>query len=347
MPLQLIRNDITLMRVDAIVNAANRQLAGGSGVNGAIHRAAGPELLAECRSLGGCKTGEAKITGAYRLPCRWVIHTVGPVWHGGLFGERARLAECYRHSLALAKEYGCQSVAFPLISSGVFGYPKEQALRVAVDAISAFLWEEDSDMLVYLVIFTREDVRAGGKLFAGIQQFIDDCYVEEHFDYCYESARAQRVMEAYADMDCMDVSMPMTAPCEAMASSGMSLSLEDELAQIDESFSEMVLRKLQEKGMKNADCYKKANLDKKHFSKIISDKHYRPKKPTALALAIALEMDLNETKELLMKAGLALSRSEKFDIIVEYFIREGRYDIFAINEALFYYDQPLLGCVVA
>lgn len=348
MPLQIIRNDITQMNVDAIVNAANKTLLGGGGVDGAIHRAAGPGLTEECRALGGCRTGEAKITGAYALPCRYVIHTVGPVWRGGLFGEREKLAACYRHSLALARRHGCRSVAFPLISAGAYGYPGEKAVKVAMDAISAFLLECDEDMLVYLVVYNKEAVQIGSRLFNGIRQYIDDHYVEEHQIRRELMSRSVSMRDtgAYAPVQqarpADDWDTAEFAPVDACIAAP---SLEDALAQMDESFSQMVLRRIREKGMKNAECYKKANLDKKLFSKINNDIHYKPKKTTAVALAIALEMDLQETRELLMKAGFALSHSDKFDIIVEFFIKEGRYDVFEINEVLFYYDQPLLGCM--
>lgn len=339
MPLQIVRNDITKMPVDAIVNSANKYLLNGSGVNGAIHRAAGPQLREECRRLGGCKTGEAKITRAYDLPSRYVIHTVGPIWHGGDHGEAELLAACYQNSLELAGRYNCRSVAFPLISSGVFGYPKEQALKVAVDTIGAFLLDREtySDLTVYLVVFGRDCVRISQKLFAGIEQFIDDHYADAHADSRRERFCAQRPAAA-------EIFAPMAAPPPA-GFPRRPFCLEDELNQLDESFSQMVLRKIKEKGMKNSECYKRANLDKKLFSKIAKDTHYKPKKTTAVALAIALELPLRETQDLLMKAGFALSRSEKFDVIVEYFIRQGQYNIFEINEVLFYYDQPLLGSV--
>ena len=330
MPLQIVRNDITKIKVDAIVNAANSSLLGGGGVDGCIHRAAGPELLRECEKLHGCETGSAKITKGYKLPCKYVIHAVGPRWRDGQHGEREKLISCYRSSLALAKEHGCASVAFPLISSGIFGYPKDQALRVAVDTISEFLLE--NDMTVYIVIFDRKAYQISGKLFADIAEYIDDRYVDEHTDSHLD--RLSRLHSLEAD-EC--VCAP-AAPMEAKL-----LTLDNALGQIDESFSEMLLRKIDEKGMTDAQCYKKANIDRKLFSKIRSDKLYKPSKPTAIAFALALELPLAETKDMLMKAGFALSHSNKFDIIVEYFIEHGNYNVFEINEALFAFDQSLIG----
>ena len=328
MPLIIVRNDITKMPVDAIVNAAKESLLGGGGVDGCIHRAAGPELLAECRTLGGCKTGDAKITKAYRLPCRYVIHTVGPVWNGGSHGERKQLVSCYWTSLALAKEHNCETVAFPLISSGIFGYPKDQALRVAVDTISEFLAE--NDMTVYIVIFDRAAYQIGNKLFADIAAYIDDHYVDAHTDFRRERMRRMglaesRMLTAYED-----------AP---MAASG----LDEALAHLDTGFSETLLKLIDRSGKKDAEVYKKANVDRKLFSKIRNNPDYKPSKPTAVAFAIALELSLPETRDLIARAGYALSPSSKFDVIIEYFIMQRDYVIFKINEALFAFDQSLLG----
>ena len=337
MPLEIVRNDITKMTVDAIVNAANESLLGGGGVDGAIHYAAGPKLLAECKTLGGCKTGKAKITSGYNLPAKYVIHTVGPIYEDGKHGEKALLESCYRESLALAKEHNCETVAFPLISSGVYGYPKDQALKVAIDVISDFLLE--NEMKVYIVIFDKAAYKISEKLFSDIAGYIDDNYVDEHTDYCRESMRmnypCQSVMIGSAQPEYLDL-----CECKAMLSEE---DLDERIKQIDESFSQMLLRKIDEKGMTDAECYKKANIDRKLFSKIRSDVHYKPSKPTAIAFAISLELSLEETEDMLKKAGFALSHSNKFDIIIEYFISKGNYNIFEINEALFAFDQSLLG----
>ena len=324
MPLQIVRNDITKMKCDAIVNAANSTLLGGGGVDGAIHKAAGKGLLFECMKLGGCKTGEAKITGGYNLPCKYIIHTVGPVWKGGHFGEEKLLRSCYRESLLLAKKNDCESVAFPLISAGVYGYPKDKALQVAVDEISSFLFE--NDMTVYIVVFDQKSFNISQKLASDIREYIDECYVEKH-----------------AAMESIRLTMMPPMAVSDTASKESLDSLDNALKQIDESFSQMLLRKIDEKGMTDSECYKKANVDRKLFSKIRSDIHYKTSKNTAIAFAIALELDLDETKELLMKAGFALSHSNKFDIIIEYFIVNSNYNIFEINEVLFAFDQALLG----
>jgi len=335
MPLIIERNDITKMHVDAIVNAANESLLGGGGVDGQIHRAAGPKLLEECRGLGGCKTGSAKITGAYDLPAKFVIHAVGPVWRGGNFGEKELLISCYKTSLELAREKGCESVAFPLISAGIYGYPKDKALRVAIDTVSEFLMEHD--MTVHIAVFDKAAYKISGKLFADITEYIDDRYAAAHEDSAIERARRQSLYARMCEPE-MCASYMQPEDCGVKM-----LSLEDAVKDIDESFSEMLLRKIDESGMTDAQCYKKANIDRKLFSKIRSDKFYKPSKPTVIAFAIALELSLAETEDMLKKAGFALSHSSKFDIIIEYFIEHGNYNIFEINEALFAFDQSLLG----
>ena len=329
MPLEIVRNDITKMSVDAIVNAAKESLLGGGGVDGCIHRAAGPELLQECRTLGGCRTGEAKITGAYRLPCRYIIHTVGPVWNGGKCGEREQLASCYRTSLALAKEHGCETVAFPLISSGIFGYPKDQALRVAVDTIGEFLLH--NDMTVYIVIFSRTAYQISSKLFADIAEYVDDHYVDAHTDSQRERLRRMSVLES------------RTLSADAAAAPMAAGGLDEALAHLDAGFSETLLKLIDRSGKKDSEIYKKANVDRKLFSKIRNNPDYKPSKATAIAFAIALELNLDETRDLVARAGYALSASSKFDVIIEYFIGQKKYDIFEINEALFAFDQSLLG----
>ena len=333
MPLEIVRNDITKMQVDAIVNAANESLLGGGGVDGAIHRAAGSKLLSECKTLGGCETGKAKITKGYKLPAKYVIHTVGPIYEDGNRSERELLESCYRESLLLAKEYKCESVAFPLISSGVYGYPKEEALNVATEIISKFLAE--NDMTVYIVIFDKAAYKISEKLFSDIAAYIDDNYVDVHTDYHREYMRTSAPGQAPIMSNMYDLK-----ECKSVSAKE---DLDAKLKQLDESFSQMLLRKIDEKGMTDTECYKKANIDRKLFSKIRSDVYYKPSKITAIAFAISLELSLHETEDMLKKAGFALSNSNKFDIIIEYFISKGNYNIFEINQALFAFDQSLLG----
>lgn len=355
MPFEIVRNDITKMQVDAIVNAANSSLLGGGGVDGAIHRAAGPELLAECRTLNGCATGEAKITKGYRLPARYVIHTVGPVWHGGDCHEKELLSACYRHSLELAVKYSCESVAFPMISAGVYGYPKDKAMAVAVDVITGFLM--DHDLMVYLVVFGHDAFLTGKKLFRDIQEYIDDIYTEKHLIRRKENIREQlwhSDEKAALDFDIQlgaalpNEAAPSAAPQENMAMPAMAApqaapDLETMLKKTDKGFSETLLDLIDKRGMTDVQCYKKANIDRKLFSKIRSNPAYKPSKSTVLAFAVALELSLPETKKLLKTAGFSLTRSSVFDIILEYCITHRIYNIYEINEVLFQNDMTLLG----
>ena len=405
MPLQIIRNDITKMRCDAIVNSTNVMLAGGGGVDGAIRKAAGKGLFLECLKLRGCRTGKAKITRGHRLPCRYIIHTVGPRWKGGDSGEEELLRSCYRECLRLAKMYRCETLAFPLISSGVYGYPKDAALRVALDEIERFL--ADSEMLIFIVVYDKASYQISTQLYSDIGTYVDDQYVDVHkdplYDWMVEQGETQLLMPADIqdvwermpdgdrqplfpippgterpdifpimpgavgpdtekdnaaepriapdDICCLGVSpfppdMPddeIMRPHPGHTPFRTAGSLEEALNQIDESFTQMLFRKIEEKGLTDVQCYKKANVDRKLFSKIRSDIHYHPKKKTVLAFAVALELSLEETEEFLMKAGYAFSRSSKFDIIVQYFIMKRNYNIFEINEALFAFDQSLLG----
>lgn len=351
MPLFIVKNDITKMKTDAIVNAANNSLLGGGGVDGAIHAAAGSGLKKECEKLNGCDTGDAKITDAYNLPCKKVIHTVGPVWQGGQSGEKFLLTSCYKKSLELAKENGLKSVAFPLISSGAYGYPKDLALKVATAAIKDFLLGQDGteEMEVYLTIFDKESFIVSEKLIDEIKEYIDDNYSEESsFPFCVEEKpdiRAERKRRIRRELH---ERVNGTQVCKITEDFRSSLfyayDLSDELDNLDENFSEMLLRLIDEKGMTDVECYKKANVDRKVFSKLRNTKEYKPSKTTAVAFALALELPMSEAKKMIESAGYSLTHSNKFDVIIEYFIKNEKYDIFEINEVLFEFDQKLLGC---
>lgn len=376
MPLSIVRNDITRMHVDAIVNAANEWLRHGGGVCGAIFAAAGPEeLQAACNKIGHCPTGSSVATPAFRLPAKHVIHTVGPIWHGGNAGEEEALRSCYRSALALALELDDASIAFPLISSGIYGYPKDQAIDVALTEIRSFLDEHDMD--VYLTIFDAESLRAGRGRFSDVAEYIDDHYVSEspylgrraweraREPMDYESAANQPVWEeAHPDasapakggaIGAQSAPSAPTAPAPPAASARPSSAaphagrpqrrgfLERLLGNLDESFSTTLLRMIDERGLKDSEVYKRANLSRQHFSKIRGNEHYQPKKHTVLALAVALELSVDETRLLLERAGYALTHANKRDVIVEYYLLHRIYDIYEINLALYAFDQPLLG----
>lgn len=322
MPLEIIRHDITKLEVDAIVNAANTKLKMGGGVCGAIFQAAGAsELQRACDKIGGCPVGQAVITEGFNLPAKFIIHTPGPIWQGGTQKEAELLSASYKNCLMLAKNHKCESIAFPLISTGIYGYPKEEALQIAVSTISRFLLE--SEMYVYLVVFDHKSFGVSQKLFSSIHEFIDEHYVEE--TELTFSLRREESIELYQDVF------------------HENESLIGILNHLEESFPERLLRLIDEKGMTDVETYKRANIDRRLFSKIRNEKDYTPKKKTVLAFAIALELDVDETNELLSSAGYTLSRSSKFDVIIEYFLNEGSYNIHEINEALFSFEQPILG----
>lgn len=335
MPLIIVRNDITTMRVDAIVNAANESLLGGGGVDGCIHRAAGRSCWLNAGDSAGAGPARPSSRGDTACPANISFTPSARCGTAAITANRSSSFPATGRALALARKHHCQTVAFPLISSGVYGYPKEQALRTAMDAIGAFLLEHD--MRVYLVIFDRSAYQISSRLFADIAAYIDDHYVDAHTDFI----RSRPYSDSITDED---VRPTCRAPSAAFPSVPRPLrSLDDRLKHLDAGFSETLLTRIDRSGKKDSEIYKRANVDRKLFSKIRSNPDYRPSKPTALAFAIALELDLNETRDLIARAGYALSRSSKFDVIIEYFISQRNYNIYEINEALFAFDQSLLG----
>ncbi len=458
MPFKIVRNDITKMKVDAIVNTASPEPGYGRGTDSAIYERAGAgRLLAQRKKIGRIEEGEAEITSAFSLDAKYIIHTAGPVWQGGGCGEAAKVRSCYEKSLKLALKHGCRSIAFPLISTGAYGYPKQEALEIAVSVVGKFLAE--AEMTVYLVVFDGESFALSGSLFAGVDAYIDEHYVEDKLAEEYgdvepqagfsrpvlrgrrlssdvqpgagsldlgsdtsggaagavpgpavpqslpeqtatgqslrgpagalpnlsepmaaqqslrgpaaapqkqpePAAAKRRDMEAAppraarrSARDMFPAPMAYTASSEKEVRSGRlpaflrgrgqdrktDRSLEDVVAQLGETFQQRLLRLIDERGMTDVEVYKRANLDRKLFSKIRCNVHYRPKKMTAIALAVALCLNLDETKDLLARAELALSPSSRFDLIIEYFIDREVYDIYTINLALFEHGEPLLG----
>lgn len=362
MPFEIVRNDITNMQVDAIVNTASPQPVIGYGVDAGVHLKAGPRLLEARQKIGNIRVGDAAITPGFGLPAKFVIHAVGPVWQGGGCNEEKLLRSCYVRSLKLAKRHGCQSIAFPLMSAGNHGFPKDKALQIAMYAISEFLMKQE--MQVFLVVFSRDAFQLSEKLFHGVSSFIDENYVLEKnlrqygiADKCTVRG-AQQEMVLQAQMDRRQLLQKMDKRCAPVAApepqkaakKGFSLpvrqpkpSLADLLKETDAGFSETLLKLIDQTGKKDSEIYSKANISRQHFSKIRNNPDYKPTKATAIAFAIALELDLEQTRDLIGRAGYALTSSSKFDLIIMYFIRERNYNMFEINAALFEFDQSLLG----
>ncbi|MBQ1393653.1 MAG: macro domain-containing protein [Lachnospiraceae bacterium] len=392
MPFKIVRNDITKMNTDAIVNTANYEPAYGSGTDFAIYQAAGEKkLLSARKKIGRIDMGKAAVTKAYGLQAKYIIHTVGPVWNEGSDEEKKVLKDCYKNSLLIAKEKGCQSIAFPLISSGNDGFPKEIAMKIALEEIESFLME--NEMMIFLVLFDQESVSLSGKLFEEIDEYIDANYVEEKLNlekinttsilsrsqaagivpaanrpfgrFPFRNKKVAKSEIAYNEQqedELSDEPSPMRKTAsEQMAMVGAAFekktenqmpemeipkptrTLDDVVLELGETFQERLLRLIDLRQMTNAQVYKKANLDRKLFSKILCNPSYKPKKRTVLAFAIALELSLDETKDLLARAEYALSPSSKFDLIIRYFIEREVYDIYAINMALFEHDEQMLG----
>lgn len=371
MPFEIIRGDITELNVDAIVNAANPNPVIGYGVDAGIHQKAGPRLLEARKKIGPIPVGQAVLTRGFGLPAKYVIHAVGPLWVDGSKGEEAMLRRTYDSALILAAKKRCNSVAFPLLSSGNYGFPKGTALQTAVSAFSDFL--TDHEMRIVLAVFDKAAFDLSGKLFHSVRSYIDENYIQAKLlnEYGLSGAESaadelpRRMMErrqmthprqtdVFADTAPMAAPpptaqaniLPSAAPVwpqKAKAAAAAQPSLEELLKKTDAGFSETLLKLIDRTGKTDAEIYKKANIDRKLFSKIRGNPAYRPSKATAVAFAIALELDLEETRDFIGRAGFALTHSSKFDIIVEYFILHKNYDVFALNEMLFAFDQPLIG----
>lgn len=329
MPFEIVRNDIVNMKVDAIVNTANPRPIIGAGTDKAVHDKAGARLLLARKEIGDIAVGEAAITPAFDLDANYVIHTAGPIWRDGKSSEEALLASCFKNSLRLAKEKECESIAFPLISTGSYGFPKPLALQIAVREISSFLME--NEMQIYLVVFEKQSFELSEKLFKSVSSYIDKNYVSEKINAEYKMSNLRSYELLFEASDTPRYGTICNNP-----------NLDGMLENLDKGFSETLLALIDRTGKKDSEIYKRANVDRKLFSKIRNNVNYKPSKTTAIAFAIALELNMDETNDLLSKAGFALSQSSKFDVIVRYFIENKKYDIFELNSVLFEFDQPLI-----
>lgn len=352
MPFQIIRNDITKVKADVIVNTANPHPVIGSGTDSAIYRAAGEEkLLAERKKIGDIAPGKVAVTPAFNLSAKHIIHTVGPAWVDGNHGERETLRACYDNSLSLAAELNAESIAFPLIATGVYGFPKDEALNIALAEIGKFLLTHD--MKVILVVFDKKAFELSGQLVGQIDEYIDEHGIglireSEYGGSDIQRRRRRMEEERMLQSICLADAEPDYEEEAALAPSAPFVdvegkSLDEVLDDAGETFQQRLFKLIDASGMDDVTVYKKANIDRKVFSRIRCKTDYKPKKKTAVAFAIALKLDMPTMLDLLSRAEIAFSPSNKFDLIITYFVTNGNYDIFEINAALFKYGQPILG----
>lgn len=357
MPFKIIRNDISKVKADIIVNTANPRPIYGGGTDTAIYKAAGVEkLLAERRKIGNIARGDIAVTPAFDLKAKYIIHTVGSKWIDGLNGEFEILENCYRKPLYKAVELECESIAFPLISTGVYGFPKDRALQIAVTVFSHFLM--DYDMNITLVVFDKHSYQLSSGLLGEIDSYIDANYVKEKksVEYSRSLLEEREPLDAEVDEDDWEFDERVYAeeltresesePCPVFGSilqtPGSDISLEDELDNIGASFHDKLFELIDMSSLDNKDIWKRANMDRKLFSKIQCNEDYHPKKKTVLALCIALELDLEQSKDLLARAEWAFSPSSKVDLIVQKAIIDKKFDIMQLNMVLFQYTNETL-----
>ncbi len=356
MPFTIIRNDITEVAADAIVNTANPKPVIGGGTDYAIHKAAGPELLEARKKIGEIHTGQSVATPAFQLSAKYVLHTVSPAWIDGKHREEELLRKAYDAALQLAEKLECTSIAFPLMAAGTYGFPHDLALSAAIRAFTDFLL--DHEMQIYLVLFNARAFGIAGSIFDDLKSYIDDNYVaerseEEYLSDAYPQAnlsrreragmiqrRRRKERESIDGDGAVGVALPQPAiPEESRASAA---SLEDILRQHEKTFSEYLLDLLKERKGKDSEVYKRAEVSKQLFSKILNNPDYQPTKSTVIQLALGLQLDLPQTQKLLEKAGYALTRSSKTDLVVKYYIERKIYNVTFINEALYDCGLPLL-----
>lgn len=342
MPFSIVRNDITKIKADVIVNTANPNPVIGGGTDSAIYEAAGKEQLLEKRkAIGKIIPGDVAYTPAFDLDAKYIFHTVGPSWIDGEHDERDILRSCYGKSLELAASLGVKSIAFPLIATGVYGFPKDEALSIALSEIQTFLLSHD-EMKIILVVFDRKSFVLSEERFGGLEAYIDEHYVGEQIKREYSPRRRKTDEEILEERNLRASYFEAEGEADMMLSPIEGISLDEMLDIEDMTFQQKLLFLIDEEGLKDSEFYKCAGITKQVFSNIRANEDYQPKKETAISAALALKLDIDEAEDLLERAGYAFSPTSKFDVIITYCIRNGIYNIMEVNEALFKYHQKVL-----